>query len=141
VYAPHTVTLFNASEGENFEVTHNVTVLRGVFLDVTQGVSVKQSGLDNADKATLFIPKSAVSEGLTGGNKRYINPVEYERAGDKAGVWTLRTDGDFFVKGIATTEGRFETINAQYSDVYRINSVSLLDFGTPDMQHFEVGGH
>lgn len=143
MYAPHTVTVFNARE----DALPVATILRGVFLDVSKAANVRASGLDNADAATLFIPFSVEAfNAETGAVQRYVTPKEYERSTDKENLWTLRTSGTgsaadcFFARGEITQGAKYQAINAEYDDVYRVSSVDPRDFGSPDMQHWQVGG-
>ena len=142
MYAPHTVTVFNARE----DALPVATILRGVFLDVSKAANVRASGLDNADAATLFIPFSVEAfNAETGAVQRYVTPKEYERSTDKENLWTLRTSGTgsaadcFFARGEITQSAKYQAINAEYDDVYRVSSVDPRDFGSPDMQHWQVG--
>lgn len=143
MYAPHTVTVFN-SQKEGLPVA---TILRGVFLDVSKGANVRQSGLENADAATLFIPFSVEAVNAeTGQPQKYVGPKEYNSVIEKETVWTLRTSGSgsasdcFFARGEIHESGKFQEINAAFDDVYRVSTVDPRDFGTPDMQHWQVGG-
>lgn len=148
MYAPHTVTIYNAHEDfDTLKNVYNITVLEGVLLDISKGANVMKSGLESADSATLFIPFGvrAVS-GTTGKPQIYIEPKEYERLEDKTKYWTVRPGGTisnkdcFFVKGKVIDDRDFQDINAYYDNVYRVSSVDVRDFGGPEMQHWEVGG-
>lgn len=148
MYAPHTVTVYNSHEDlDSLENVYNVTVLEGVFLDISKGANVMQSGLENADSARLFIPFSIEAiNGKTGQAQTYVEPKEYERLEDKSAAWTIRAGGSssskdcFFVKGKVISEEGFQEINAKYDYVFRVSSVDLRDFGSEAMQHWEVSG-
>lgn len=146
MYTPHTVSLYNTTitETADYEetTTQHITVLRGVFLDHVQGVNLQTSGLVNADRAVLHIPLSIVARNaVTGQIQHYVSPAAYAAAADKSCIWTLSDAGSFFVKGeVAEADKSFEYINSHYDNVYRISRVDLKDFGTYDMQHYEVGG-
>ncbi len=136
MYAPHTVTVYSPVEDPvTFEVTHHITVLRGVLLDASKASNVRTSGLEGADGANLYIPFSVASDS----SKSYVDPKEFESAADKSGLWTLRV-GDFFIKGEVVEDEDFQYINANYDDVYRITKVDKKDFGSESMRHWEVGG-
>lgn len=143
MYAPHTVTVFNVGE-ENmvtFEQPINATVLRGVLLDASKAVNVRTSGLEGADSVNLYIPFDVdATDALTGLQRTYIDPKAYGEADDVSGLWTLQAKDCFFVKGEVLELNDFQTINKKYDDAYRVTKVDKKDFGTPDMQHFEVGG-
>lgn len=148
MYTPHTVTVYNVHENVDTLIPEtNITVLKGVFLDISKGTNVLKSGLASADSATLFIPFSVKAvNGLTGQEQTFVGPKEYERLGDVSGYWTLRSSGSasavdcFFVKGEVVERSDFGDINDRYDDAYRISNVDTKDFGSPEMQHWEVGG-
>jgi len=157
---PHTVTVYNVAvetDKITFEskTVNHITILRGVFLDESKGVNVRESGLEGADAANLSIPFNVKAvDGVTGAGKKYMPPIEFWRAEDKTGAWTLaisnkNASGDgytFFVKGVALPpEGTkpelvADVVEAGYDGVYRITKIDTKDFGSPDMQHWEVGG-
>lgn len=145
---PHTVTVYNVADEEdpenNFETVtvNHITILRGVLLEASKGKNVNKSGLVGADAVTLYIPFSVEAvDGVTGEAKQYTGPVEFWRAGDKSGIWTLSPgDNCFFVKGEAVKpEWNVQTIEAAFDDVYNVTKVDRKDFGG-DMAHWEVGG-
>lgn len=148
MYAPHTVTVYNAQENvDTLKTEHNITVLKGVFLDISKAANVEKSGLVNADAATLFVPMNIKAvNGRTGAIQTYLPPKEYARLGDPSAYWTIRASGTlsnkdcFFVKGEVVDERDFEEINAFYDDVFRVSSVDPRDFGSADMRHLEVSG-
>ena len=151
MYAPHTVTIYNVTQ-ETDQATFKdvqksyITVLRGVMLQASKAANVRQSGLEGADAVNLYIPFSTPAvDGVTGAAKRYVGPQEFWRAVDKSGLWTLSTDGNggttFFVKGkVVEPEKTEEAIEMLYDDVYKVTKVDMKDFGSADMQHWEVGG-
>lgn len=151
MYAPHTVTIYNVTQ-ETDQTTFKdvqksyITVLRGVMLQASKAANVRQSGLEGADAVNLYIPFSTFAvDGVTGTAKRYVGPQEFWRAVDKSGLWTLSTDGNggttFFVKGeVVEPEKTEEAIEMLYDDVYKVTKVDMKDFGSADMQHWQVGG-
>lgn len=136
MYAPHTITVYSTIEDQvSLEVTRHITVLRGVFMDSAKASNVRTSGLEGADSVNLFVPFNVSASG----GKRYVEPKEFESAGNKGELWTLRV-GDFFVKGEVVEDKDFQYINLNYDDVYRITKVDKKDFGSEAMRHWEVGG-
>ncbi len=145
---PNTVTVYNVVQGTNpdtFEDTEAlyITVLRGVFLDASKAVNVRESGLEGADAVNLYIPFSVdAADGLTGQAKRYVAPQEFNAAADKSGLWTLSYKGNggttLFVKGEFVSEN-LNLVQA-HDDCYSLTKVDTKDFGSADMQHFECGG-
>lgn len=151
MYAPHTVTIYNVVQGtdastfEDKQEIH-ITVIRGVFLEASKAVNVRESGLVGADAVNLYIPFSSPAvDGVTGVAKRFVRPQEFWRAADKTELWTLSTDGNggttIFIKGeVVEPNKTVETIEMQYDDVYTVTKVDEKDFGSPDMRHWECGG-
>lgn len=152
MYAPHTVTIYNIvqeTDPQTFRDTQTayITVLRGVFLEIADAASARQSGLESADSAKLYIPFSAAAvDALTGLEKHYAKPLEFNRSPDKRKLWTLSTDGvgcrTFFIKGEAVSNfDTEEQLEMSHDEVYKVTRVLVRDFGSPSMQHFEVGGN
>ena len=130
---PHVVTIYSVviemdPDTLREDTKNYITVLNGVLLDAVKAKNVNQSGLTGADAVTLYIPL-------------YAGPVEFWRAEDKSGLWTLSAGGNtFFVKGRAVhPDWSVQKIEAAYDDVYDITKVDFKDFGG-DMSHWEVGG-
>lgn len=149
MYTPHTVTVYNVvkeTDPTTFDdVTKNhITILRGVFLDASKGTNVIRSGLEGADAVTLHIPFSVEAvDGVTGKVKTYAQPMEYWRANDKSGLWTLSADRNtFFAKGevVEDEHATEEYINLMHDGVYTVTKIDEKDFGSPHMKHWEVGG-
>lgn len=148
MYAPHTVTIYNIVQEIDPTTLDEVekvytTILRGVMLQASKGVNVRESGLEGADDVNLYIPFSVEAvDGVTGKPKSYIGPQSFFKAADKSGLWTLSVNGNggttFFVKGEFVTDN--ETVALSHDDCYNLTKVDMKDFGSPDMQHFECGG-
>lgn len=148
MYTPHTVTVYNLTQTTDRDtfatVTElNATVLRGVFLQASKGANVRASGLEGADAATLYIPFDVeAADGVTGAMKRYVGPQEYWAAKDRSGLWTLSYNGEggstFFVKGEFVTDSA-DVARAQ-DGCYEVTKVDMMDYGSPEMCHWEVGG-
>ena len=150
MYTPHTVTLFNEMEVETdngTEIVVNATILKGVFLDELDAAVVSQNGLNAADSASLYIPFSVAAYGLDGNAKSYIQPKAYAVLEDATDYWTLDPSGRksindcYFCKGEYADEVTgFADLNRSAERVYRVTGVYLRDFGTSDMQHWQVTG-
>lgn len=143
---PHTVTVYTVSVETDPATledrrTNHITVLRGVFLDESKAVNVRESGLAGADAVNLYIPYGvSASDGVTGEEKTYIGPVEFWRLEDKGKYWTLSTGGDtFFVKGaVVEPNASVDLIEMKYDGVYTMTKVDNKDYG--GLKHWEVGG-
>lgn len=148
MYAPHTVTLYNVVQETDTGTFQDVeklyvTILRGVFLEATKAVNVRESGLESADAVNLYIPFSVKAvDGTTGKAKTYATPQAFLAAADKSGLWTLSVNGNggltFFVKGEFVTDK--EDVAMAQDGCYNVTKVDEKDFGSVDMQHWEVGG-
>lgn len=156
---PHTITVYNVEvvtdkETVSSKVINHITILRGVLADASRAVNVRDSGLVNADAVNLYIPFSAdATDAVTGEKKDYLPPAEFWRREDKSGFWTLAITAKgpslhgytFFIKGVSLPpEGTapdkvVERVEALYDGVYSITKIDTKDFGSPDMQHWEVG--
>lgn len=149
MYAPHTVTIYNfiAADTDGEQET-NITILRGVFLDISEGSNMMKSGLNSADAAMLYIPMDMKAvNAVTGQTQRYIPPKEYDRLEDKSGFWTIgrrdRQSGSdcFFVKDeVVDMTADYNGINDRYDYVYRVSTVDIRNFGSPEMWHLQIGG-
>lgn len=147
MYTPHTVTIFNAIEDSTtHQISYNLTVLNGVFLDISKADNVMTSGIENADSATLFIPFSVDARSTLGAKKTYLAPHEFASASDKSQYWTLDTGGDtsasasFFAKGVVSSASSYRELRKNRDDVFNITSVDIRDFGSRHMQHWQVSG-
>lgn len=148
MYAPHTVTIYNSvkeTDPNTFEETQNLyaTVLRGVMLQASKAVNVRESGLAGADAVDLYIPFGVEAvDGLTEKAKSYVGPQRFYAAVDKSDMWTLSVNGNggttFFVKGEFVTDD--ETVALAQDDCYTVTKVDEMDFGSVDMRHWRVGG-
>lgn len=152
---PHVITIYNVeiyTDKTTFkDVTINhTTILRGVLLDASKAVNVRESGMEGADAVNLYIPFGVEAvDGVTGGKKTYAGPLEFWRAEDKTGLWTMSIGGTktrgvngscFFVKGEAVhPDLPVDQIEMMYDHVYDITSIDEKDFG--GLQHFQVGAN
>ena len=105
--------------------------------------NVRQSGHEFADAATLYIPFAVEAvDGKTGAAKAYAKPQEFVKAADRSGLWTLSYNGNggetVFVKGEFISENM--PVVQYHDDCYKVTKVDAMDYGSPDMQHWEVGG-
>lgn len=149
MYAPHVVTIYNVIQETDLETFEEVekayiTILTNVFLDESKGVNVRMSGLESADAVNLIIPFGVYAvDPFTGQRKYYLSPQQFWAATDdeRSQFWTLSVEGNggetFFVKW-----SHREPVNVARAldDAYNVTKVDIKDFGSPRMQHWEVGG-
>lgn len=148
MYAPHTVTIYNVVQEIDQTTLDEVekvytTILRGVMLQASKGANVRESGLEGADAANLYIPFTVEAvDGKTGAAKVYAKPQEFAKAADRSGLWTLSYNGNggetVFVKGEFISDNM--TVVQYHDDCYKVTKVDAMDYGSADMQHWEVGG-
>lgn len=147
MYTPHTVTIYNVGENpDTLRQEYNITFLRGVFLDRREAANIEKSGLRDADAATLFIPFSVDAvDAVTETPKQYIGPKAYRQLEDVHDYWTLEGGGlasgadSFFIKGEIVNYSGYAKLREMYDDVYDITTIDTRDFGSEDMQHWQVG--
>lgn len=148
MYTPYTVTVYNVDENvDTIMPEYNLTVLDGVFLDISEGSNIMESGLESANAATLFIPFSVTAtNAVTGVTQTYLEPKAYEAEADKSKYWTLRKGNEeshlacFFVKGKVDEKSDFSIVKRQHDYVYDVKTIDVRDFGSKEMRHWEVGG-
>lgn len=146
---PHTVTVYNKMENDMGMATYNITILRGVFLDISKAANVMKSGLTSADSVSLYIPMNIEAiNAKTGEAQQFAQPKVYERLeeSERADYWTLRIGGSssvadcYFVKGEIVEDSSYGDMKNRYDDVYDVSTVDTKDFGSKAMWHWEVGG-
>lgn len=147
MYAPHTVTVYNSVKETDLttfeEVTRlYVTILRGVMLQASKGVNVRESGLEGADAVNLYIPFNVeAADGTTGkpkptpARRRFTTRRTSPACGRSQ---STETAAQPFLKGEFVTDN--ETVALAHDDCYNLTKVDMMDYGSPDMMHFECGG-
>ena len=92
-----------------------------------------REGNQDNDFTLVFIPFAR--------GTAYLAPREWQALTSKTGKWTLQI-GDVIVKGLITNEivGTFtlSDLKRTYDDVLVIASVDTRDFGSSNMQHWEL---
>ena len=152
---PHTITMYNVeiyTDKTTFKdvLVNHITILRGVLLDASKAVNVRESGLVGADAVNLYIPFGVMAvDGVTGKAKKYAGPLEFWQAEDKTDLWTMSVGGTkthgvngscFFVKGEAVhPDLDVQAIEMMYDHVYDITTIDEKDFGK--LKHFEIGAN
>ena len=147
MYTPFTVTLYNAeTDPITLAVSHNITTLEGVFLDISKAAHIEKTGLSDSDGVTLFIPSSVkATDPTTGAVKQYLDPKAYHGLSTKTGYWTLEAGGKdssldcFFVKGTVVSTNGYKYLRENYDYVFDVTTVDIRDFGSPNMHHWQVG--
>lgn len=110
-------------------VSYKKHVVEHVFWDDSLGINLN-TGYENADKVNIYIPFDKNKSDL----ENYKEPKQYNGNG-----WTLQ-NGDFIIKGeVAESEvDRIKDLKAY--EVFEITVIDKKDFGSYNMQHFEIRG-
>ena len=139
MYCPHTVSLISYHSG-----TPYLTVLRGVMLQGSNGRGALRRGEQIEDNITVYIPFSVKAETPSGEPATFLPPKAYAACTDPEQHWTLQPEGEsagrsgFFVKGELASPISLEEAHDQYDCVYAIAGVTVHDYGSKSMQHYEV---
>lgn len=96
------------------------------FWSSSKGISISNTQLISSDSLVVRILMS--EEG-------YVNPKEFQK---NCNGWTLQND-DYLVKGIIDSVTTITEIQNNY-ECMKITNVAVKDYGSIDMQHFEVSG-
>lgn len=144
MYTPHIITLYNTEELDDRLVIHR-TVLDGVFIDTAKSRNNGAYGVTGTDTATLYIPFAVnASNGRCGANKEYVKPKAFHNMNSKNNVWTIEDSGEassvvcYVCKGVVGERLSYKELKQKYDDVYAVTGVKTRDFGSADMQHWEV---
>jgi len=100
------------------------------FWDSVNNVSKTTLGLEDADNGLIVINDIS----------KYMTPKQWENAteAEKEGKWTIDV-GDKIVKGEIPETVDFVDLEKSYDDVLNASSVDEKLFGSPRMQHIQVG--
>ena len=127
------ITVYNKFVSSGTEA-YQRTVVPDVVWQATKAVSGAQSGLLSSNVATILIPFAR--------DANYVAPKAWLALVTKTGKWTLK-EGDYIVKGSVSTEitgaVTISTLKGVYDNVVMITSVDVMDQGSQNVQHFEVG--
>ncbi len=105
--------------------TYKISKIKG-FWSSNNGISINNTMLVKSDGVIVRI---LISE------NGYVSPKEYIGTG-----WTLKDD-DYIIKG-NITESSISSINEIINkyECMKITNIAIKDYGSYDMQHFEVSG-
>lgn len=125
------MSLFNKyTEPTTKNVSYKKKLVKEVFWDDSLGINLN-AGYENADKVNIYIPFNKNEEDL----KSYIEPKQYNGNG-----WTIQ-NGDFIIKGDVDKTEVGGIKDLKNYEVFEITVVDKKDFGSYNMQHFEIRGH
>ena len=119
-------------------------LLRGVMLQALNGQSVQRRGDQEETNASLYIPLSVQAVNAAGETLSFLPPLEYARCPDPEKHWTLQAEGEsagrgnFFVKGEIPEACSLAEAREKYDFVYIVAGWQLHDYGSRNMQHYEV---
>lgn len=123
------VTIYNKYT-ENRETKYKKSYIKNVHWEDRKGTNVIQSGLETADQSIVYIPFAS--------GEAYQKPKDFKK---NLKGFTLQAE-DILVKGLI--EDEFTTIKnleKAYDDVRVITKVDTRDYGSFDLQHWEVGAN
>jgi hypothetical protein len=125
------MSVFNKYTDENKNVIFKKHLIDNVFWDDSKGIN-RNLGYENADDVNVFIPKN--KNDMSG----YVEPKKYKGLNN---TWTLE-NGDFIVKGNVEESSvmSIKELLKKYDNVFTISLVDDKDFGSANMQHFEIRG-
>ena len=139
MYTPHTVSLISYQGSDPY-----LTILRGVMLQGSNGRGALRRGEQIEDNVTVYIPFSVKAENPSGEAASFLSPKNYAASIDPEKHWTLQPEGEsagrsgFLVKGELAAPITLEEARDRYDYVYAIAGVTVHDYGSPGMQHYEV---
>ena len=125
------MSVYNKYTDEEKNVIFKKHLIDNVFWDDSKGININ-TGYEKADDVNVFIPKN--QNNMSG----YVEPKKYKGLN---GTWTLE-NGDFIVKGNAAENEvlSLKDLAKKYDNVFTISLVDDKDFGSINMQHFEIRG-
>lgn len=125
------MSVFNKYTDEEKNVIFKKHLIDNVFWDDSKGIN-RNLGYENADDVNVFIPKN--QNDMSG----YVKPKKYKGLNN---TWTLE-NGDFIVKGNVEESSvmSIKELLKKYDNVFTISLVDDKDFGSANMQHFEIRG-
>lgn len=114
---PHTITIFRYGVDRNsrMDVLQSRTVINGVLWEDSKAANVIKSGMEDADRAVIYVPLSSC------GNTE-----------------TPFAKGDYAVKGEVSYSGTQAELTKSFPDAVRLTSVDRYDFG--GLQHYKLSG-
>ena len=121
------MTNTNMSVYNKYNNTFKKHLIENVFWDDSLGVNLN-TGYDNADKVNVYIPfdKNDLTE--------YVEAKQYNGTG-----WTLQ-NGDYIVKGNINIDEINGIKDLKDYEAFIITVIDKKDFGSYNMQHFEIRG-
>ena len=125
------MSVYNKYTDEEKNVIFKKHLIDNVFWDDSKGININ-TGYEKADDVNVFIPKS--QNNMSG----YVEPKKYKGLNN---TWTLE-NGDFIVKGNVEESSvtSIKELLKKYDNVFTISLVDDKDFGSANMQHFEIRG-
>lgn len=113
---------FNKKTKENeYKISH----IHG-FFSSNEGISISNTQLIKSEGFKAIVLMSEAG---------YKKPKEFQESGNG---WTLQND-DYIAKGIIEDVSTLAKLKEDY-ECMKITNVAIKDYGSLDMQHFEVSG-
>lgn len=122
-----TITIVNKWFNKSTKLEEYKTHQVKAHWENSQEISINDIALVKADSTICYIKMS---------EKGYKSPKEYQEAPDNS--WTLKND-DYLVKGIVKEINTIAELKDNYECI-KVKKVSTMDYGSEDMQHWEISG-
>lgn len=127
---PHDITIINKVYDKSTRLDklmcHHIY---GVLWEDIKAANIIKSGLEDADRATIYIPFNAT------GVEKYKSSSDFKK--DPEGAFTLRK-GDYIVKSIVEYDGPIAKLSEAFDDVITVSSIDTYDYG--GLAHWKVSG-
>lgn len=104
---------------------YKVHHLKG-FWSSNKGISISDNQLIKNDGLSVRILMS---------ENGYVKPNEFQNTGNG---WTLQND-DYLVKGLVDGVNNIANLKDNY-ECMKITNIAIKDYGSKDMQHYEISG-
>ena len=114
---------------ETKKAKYKLSCVKG-FWSSNDGISINGTQLTKQDGLNT---KILVNDSR---NVMYQRPEEFAK---NRKTWTLKPD-DYLVKGVVENFTTIIDLLEKYEDVMKITNVSIKDYGSEDMQHFDIIG-
>jgi len=128
------MTIYNKFNGAGATLFKR-TELPAVKWENRKAANVIKSGLLAADAVVIYIPFLSI-------NSHYVKPLAWRALTVKNGLFTFQV-GDYIVRGSVideiSSEFTLTDLKNKYDDVVKITTVDLMDAGSRDMHHFQLG--
>lgn len=133
MYSNTGVTVYNRYINASNEYAYQRTYLDNVHWEGLNSRNKNTFGVESNDTVKISIGFNVLTESA------FKKPKIFQALEDKTGYFTFDVD-DKIVKGFIPSSVDFEDLESDFDDVITITSVDTADYGSSNMQHWEVYG-